>query len=73
MFELSEVVQFLKVEPGHGFVQSFLLLMIWLNSRNLKKELQGIRDALSETKAQIEYRFLKIEERVSVLEHNRGA
>lgn len=68
MFEFSQLLELLKVEPGHGLVQSLLLFMIWITSRGLKKELVGLRDSLTDMKIHHEVRFEQIETRVQTLE-----
>ncbi len=68
MFDLSQILELLRVEPGHGLVQSLLLFMIWLSSRSLKKELIGLRDSLTDMRLHQEVRFEKIESRIETLE-----
>lgn len=72
MFDFSSILELLKVEPGHGLVQSFLLFMIWLSSRGVKKELMLLKESLLEYKIHNEDRFTHIEGRLSVLETIRG-
>lgn len=68
MFDFSQILELLRVEPGHGLVQSLLLFMIWLSSRSLKKELIGLRDSLTDMRLHHEVRFEKIESRIDTLE-----
>jgi hypothetical protein len=68
MFDLAQIMELLKVEPGHGLVQSFLLLMIWISSRGVKKEVSSMKEGLSDMKMHHEFRFEKIEERITTLE-----
>lgn len=68
MFDLETIGELLKVEPGHGLIQSVLLFMIWLSSRNIKLELRSLKDALTQFKERSEARFAKIETRVEILE-----
>ena len=68
MFDLSLITELLKVEPGHGFVQSILLAMIWWSSRGVRKEIRSLHDGFDLKKVEDEMRFVKIEGRISVLE-----
>lgn len=72
MFDLSQIMQLLKVDPGNGLVQSLLLFMIWLSSRGLKKELVALRDSLTDMKIHHEVRFEQIEARVQTLERKNA-
>ncbi len=72
MFDFSQVLTLLKVEPGHGLLQSFLLFMIWMSSRGIKKEMAADRKLHAETKVTHETRFDKIEGRITALESVRG-
>jgi hypothetical protein len=69
MFEFDQILQFLKVEPGHGLLQSVLLLMIWLTSRGLRKDMKDIRDDLGQAKSLTNKRF---EEHDKKLEDHEG-
>jgi hypothetical protein len=40
MFDLSQILELVKLEPGHNLVQSFLLFMIWMSSRGLRREIR---------------------------------
>lgn len=71
MFDFSSVIEFIKIEPGHGILQSVLLFMIWIQGKGLRKEIGMIKDALAETKSVIDKRFEKIEWRITAIE-NRG-
>lgn len=72
MFDFSNITELLKVEPGHGLIQSILLFMIWITSRGLKKEVINLKDSLTQAKTFYETRFEKLEGRLDVLEENRG-
>lgn len=72
MFDFSQILDMLKLEPGHGLVQSLLLFMIWLSSRGLKKELVELKSSLLEFKIHNEDRFKHIEDRLTTLELVRG-
>lgn len=69
MFDFSQVLELMKLEPGHGLIQSLLLFMIWMTSRGLKKEVIALKDGLTDLKVNHEVRFEKIEGRVIVLEN----
>ena len=64
MFDFSQVLELLRVEPGHGLVQSILLTMIWWTSRGMRKD-------LADVKAEHSIRFAKLEGRVTILETNK--
>lgn len=68
MFEFSQIIDFAKLAPGHAFVQSVLLFMIWWQSKGLRKEIASLRDSFSETKSTIDKRFDGVENRLSLLE-----
>lgn len=68
LFDLSQIGEFIRLEPGHGLVQSLLLFMIWLNSRGVKKELITLTERLLDMKAHHEERFSKVEDRLTILE-----
>ena len=72
MFDFSQILTLIRLEPGHGLLQSFLLFMIWMSSRGIKKEMAADRKSQAETKATHETRFDKIEGRITVLENVRG-
>ena len=67
MFDFSWITEFIRLEPGHGLLQSVLLFMIWLQSRGLRKEMMGLKDGLAEAKFIIDKKFDIIEGRLSVL------
>lgn len=68
MFDFSSIIELMKVEPGHGLLQSVLLFMIWIQSRGVRKELEGLRKAFIDSKQVTEQRFVGIENRLLVLE-----
>jgi hypothetical protein len=72
MFDFVQIIELLKVEPGHGLIQSFLLLMIWMSSRGVKKEIGQLKEGLEGMKIHHEVRFEKIEGRITVLETAKG-
>lgn len=39
MFDFGLILDFLKVEPGHGAVQCLLLFMIWWTSKGIRRDL----------------------------------
>lgn len=74
MFDFDQVFNMMKIEPGHGMLQSILLFMIWLSSRSLRKEIQTLREYLQKLEVGIEMRFQRVEGRVNTLEikQNKG-
>lgn len=72
MFDFSQVIELMKDGSGHSLVQSFLLFMIWLTSRSLKKELVSLKESLSDMKVHNEIRFEKIEGRLTIIEAKGG-
>lgn len=68
LFDFNQVIDLLKVEPGHGLIQSLLLLMIWWSSRGVKKEIMALRDSVQEVKLHVEDRFKTIEARLQLIE-----
>jgi len=68
MFDWSSVVELMKIEPGHGLVQSVLLFMIWIQSRGVRLAIKKLEEALSSDKASNEIRFQKIENRLTIVE-----
>jgi len=72
MFEFDQIIELLKVEPGHGMTQSVLLFMIWWSSRGVKKEIASLKKVLDAVQAVYETRFSKIEGRISALEATKG-
>ncbi len=72
MFDVTQVLEFMKAEPGHGLVQSLLLFMIWISSRGLRKELIELKTSLLEFKIHNEDRFKHIEDRITKLEITKG-
>ena len=68
MFDFSQILEFVKFEPGHGLLQSALLFMIWLQSRGLRKELVELRVMLGDVKSHVEKRFELVERRITILE-----
>ena len=68
MFDLQSIIDVMKVEPGHGLIQSVLLLMIWWQSKSLKQEMTFLRQLIGEVKLNLEKRFESIEDRVLKLE-----
>jgi hypothetical protein len=71
LIDLNQIVDFLKIEPGHGLVQTILLLMIWWSSRGVKKEISTLRDSVLEVKIHVEDRFQGIEKRLTLIENGR--
>lgn len=57
MFDFSQVIDFAKVDPGHGLIQCLLLSMIWYQSKEIRKVLEKTKERLD-----------NIEDRVIVLE-----
>lgn len=63
MFDLNlvEIMQLLKSEPGAGLTQTFLLFMIWLNSRKISKKLDLHTAILSDPKTGHAVRIERLE------------
>lgn len=57
----EHILSLLKTEPGSGLAQTVLLLMLWLNTRGLKKELVAFKDALTKLEVGYEVRLTNIE------------
>ncbi len=72
MFDFSQILELLKVEPGHGLVQSGLLFMIWLSSRGVKKEIIGIKTLVLTGKVANDIKFEQIGTRLTNLENARS-
>jgi len=64
MVELSHVLQLLQIEPGSGLLQSGLLLLIWLTSLGVRKDIKAMGFKLVDH----DKKFKKIEERLTILE-----
>lgn len=61
MFDFNEIINFAKVEQGHGLLQCVLLFMIWWQSRGLRKDLTNYKE-------QNDKMFEKLDLRVKILE-----
>lgn len=72
MFDFSAILDFIKLEPGHGLMQTVLLFMIWLQSKGLRREIASLRDGLAEARSTMDKRFEKIEWRITVIENKWG-
>ncbi len=72
MFEVSQVLELMKVEPGSGLVQSILLFMIWWSSREIKKAIASLGTRIDISDIKNETRFVKIENRITDLESKGG-
>lgn len=68
MFDMGSLLDLMKMEPGHGFLQSVLLFMIWWQSKGLRKEIVSLKDSFHEAKSQNDKRFDVIEHRITILE-----
>ena len=68
MFDFQSIIELMRLEPGHGLIQSVLLLMIWWQSKSLKQEMTFLRQLIGEVKLNLEKRFESIETRVLQLE-----
>lgn len=68
MYDFSQIMEFMKIEPGHGLLQSVLLFMIWWQSRGFRQDLKLLKEALGQARVHMEKRFEKIEERLIFLE-----
>lgn len=73
IIDLGQIFEFLRAEPGHGLLQSFLLFMIWLNSRGVKREVMSLGDRLSDLRSSNEFRLDRLEKRLTIVEtHSHG-
>jgi len=72
MFDFDSIIELLKVEPGHGFIQSILLAMIWWSSRGVRKEIHQLGENFTDMKSNHELRLNNIEGRLTVLEKPKG-
>lgn len=72
MLSLSEIYNFMKIDPGHGLLQSLFLFMIWMNSRGIKREIMGLTTNLVVQEEKIKERFEKIETRINLLERGHA-
>lgn len=68
MFDFNQIMEFMKIEPGHGLLQSVLLFMIWWQGKGFRQDLKHLKDGLGEAKIHMDKRFEKIEERLMFLE-----
>jgi hypothetical protein len=73
----EHILTLLKTEPGSGLAQTVLLLLIWLNSRGLKKELVLLKEALTRLEIGHEVRIVNLEnenkhidQRLTLIEKN---
>jgi hypothetical protein len=73
MLDFGQLMEFMKIEPGHGLLQSVLLFMIWWQSRGFRQDLKMLKEALGEAKIHMDKRFEKIEERLMFLEEHSMA
>lgn len=64
MIEISQIMQLLQIEPGSGLLQSALLLMIWLTSLGVRKDIKSMGLKLIDHNKRLE----KIEGRLTILE-----
>jgi hypothetical protein len=72
LFNFDQIIDLLRVEPGHGIIQCFLLFMIWLQSKGVRKELVSLKESLEATKTTDERRFGGIELRLVNLENKKA-
>lgn len=68
LFDFQSIFELLKIEPGSGLLQSFLLFMIWMQSRGVRKELAAFTKGYAVDKSATEVRLGKIEGRLTILE-----
>lgn len=61
LIDPTQILSLLKIEPGSGLLQSFLLLMIWLSSRGVKKELVELKVSLNDHVRADDFRFSQLE------------
>jgi len=71
LFDFSSIIEFVKVGPGHNLLQSFLLFMIWISSRGIKKEVVLLRDTIDAQKKIDDHKFEQVEDRLVVLEQKK--
>jgi hypothetical protein len=71
MIEFSQVLDLMKVEPGHGLVQCLLLLMIWFSARGIKKEIVSLKDSLRNIKDETEDKITDHEKRIRLIENKQ--
>lgn len=65
LFDLNQISELLKVEPGHGLVQSLLLALIWWESRGVKKTVVALMTRLADLKENHETILDKHESRLT--------
>lgn len=68
MFDLHSIMDLLRVEPGHGFVQSMILLGIWWQARGVKQEIASLGSGLAKIKVDTDQKFQQHESRITKLE-----
>lgn len=67
MFDLSQLFDFVKVDPDHGILQSILLFMIWWQSRRLREDIASLKMSFTKQKTDYEVKFREVETRIDVL------
>jgi len=69
MFDFNSILDLLKVEPGHGLVQSVILLGIWLQARGVKQEISKLASSLDRVRLDTDEKIHQHEIRLTKLEH----
>lgn len=67
MFDLSQLFDFVKVDPDHGILQSILLFMIWWQSRRLREDIASLKMSFTKQRTDYEVKFREVETRIDVL------
>lgn len=68
MFDFDQILRLAEVEPGHNLMQCFLLLMIWLSSVGLRKDIKRDREESKKKFATVDEKLINHEGRISTLE-----
>ena len=68
MFDFNSIMELLRVEPGHGLIQSVILLGIWWQAKGVKQEVANLASSLNQIKLDTDTKFKQHDTRLEKLE-----
>jgi len=68
VFDFNSIMDLLKVEPGHGLIQSVILLGIWLQARGVKQEISKLASSLDKVRLDTDEKLQQHDIRLTKLE-----
>lgn len=68
MFDLGQVFELMRIEPG---LQTVLLFMIWWQSRGLRKDVASLHEYFNQASSVTDTKFKEINLRLILLEEKK--